>query len=498
MRDSRWALILAGAFLILAGISRFYRLDWSFSGDETSTFAEVRSLSEKPFFSSDLETYDRLPRAHPVAYVLQIGTYRLFGQSEAGARTGAAIAGTLSIAAIVLLTCLLFGRTSAVFVGVLLVMWPWHILHSQTNRLYSYAFLFGSLAMLTGALAWARNRFAWGAISGVASALAISSHNLTVVVPVSLCAYTILSLFTSKAPFPRRAAAGYAFVGFPLIISACTLGVLAMRGWSGDVGPGYGTVHTLQGLFYNLTWGVSLLALVGWLLAWRSGSQPLRMIAVIAAITMGMCVFLPAVASFRHDYAFAVSASFVLLASHALTEAYHLLRAHSRVLAWGIVGTLLLLPLPSLASYYQDGDRKDYRAAATYIKDHWQEGDLVAADSPGPLGYYMPVDVKPAHRPSTEPKACIEALESLARTGKRIWYVCRYAREEPPQWADQWLWQNAVRMLRIKKQRFDYHENVMDVYLLQSGPDRKRGDAHYEEDLLRKTDGGGPQKATAE
>ena len=43
-----WALILAGTFLIAAAATRFYRIDWSFSGDETTTFGEVRNLLEEP------------------------------------------------------------------------------------------------------------------------------------------------------------------------------------------------------------------------------------------------------------------------------------------------------------------------------------------------------------------------------------------------------------------------------------------------------------------
>jgi hypothetical protein len=467
MRIDRWGWILVCAFLVLACATRLYRLDWSFSGDETSTFSEVLSLIDKPFFASDLELGDRLPRAHPVAYGLQLLTYRVFGQGDFGTRVGVATAGTLSIALIVLLTYLLFGRLSAIFVGILLVLWPWHVLHSQTNRMYIYAFLFGSVALLSGALAWQRNSFSWASLSGIAAALAISSHNLAAIIPASFGIYAVVDHLTTREPAPRRAIAGYAVVGAPLIGLSTVVAVLAMRGWAGEVGSGYSIAHTLMGVAYNMTYGVAVLALVGWFGAWRSDSRPLRMIAVTATVAAITCVLLPAFVSFRHDYVFASSIAFVLLANQTLAEAFTALREHSRFLAWGMAAAFLLLPLPSFASYYQDGDRNDYRAAAEYIKAHWQEDDLVAADSPGPLGYYLPRTVTPAHRPSTEPKEWVKALEKLAATGKRVWYVCRYAREEPPQWADQWLWQNSVRMLRIKKQRFDYHENITDVYILR-------------------------------
>lgn len=468
MRIDRWGWILVCAFLVLACATRFYRLDWSFSedGDEIATFAEAQSLTDKPFFVSDLKPYDRLPRAHPVAYGLQLLTYRAFGQGEFGARVGVATAGAISIALIVLLTHLLFGRLSAIFVGILLVLWPWHVLYSQSNRMYSYAFLFGSAALLSGALAWQRNSFAWASLSGIATALAISSHNLAAIIPASFGIYAVVDHLTTREPAPRRAIAGYVLVGGPLIGLSTVLAALAMRGWAGEVGSGYSITHTLMGVAYNMTYGVAVLALVGWFGAWRSNSRPLRMIAVTATVAAITCVLLPAFVSFRHDYVFASSIAFVLLASQTLAEAFTALREHSRFLAWGMASAFLLLPLPSFASYYQDGDRNDYRAAAEYIKAHWREDDLVAADSSGLLGHYLSRTVTPAHRSSTEPKEWGKALEKLAATGKRVWYVCRYAREEPPQWADQWLWQNSVRMLRIKKQRFDYHENITDVYLL--------------------------------
>ena len=50
-----------------------------------------------------------------------------------------------------------------------------------------------------------------------------------------------------------------------------------------------------------------------------------------------------------------------------------------------------------------------------------------------------------------------------------MWYVFRLARGEPPRAVDQWLSRRGVRMARFKKRRFDYHENITDVYLFE-GP----------------------------
>lgn len=466
MSNSRWALILACIFLIPAGATRFCRLGWSFSGDETSTFGEVQSLVDKPFFMAKLTLTDALPRAHPVAYMLQFLAHKAFGQGEFGARVGVATAGTLAIALIVLLTCLLFGKLPAIFTGIMLLLWPWQLGHSQVNRMYSYAFLFGSTAILSGALAWERKSFAWGGLSGIASALAISSHNFTVIIPASFGIFVILERLMGKGAAPRRGIEGYVALGIPLILLSSCLAWLAMRRYTSEVGLVYSAPHTLMALANNLSWSVTLLAVVGWSWAWRSGNAALRLFAVVAGVAVLTSAFLPAIVAFRHDYLFAISLPFLLLASQALVKCYEATAAVSRPLAWGIAAAFFLMPLPSFVSYYQDGGRKDYRGAAEYIKAHWQEGDLAAADANALLSYYLHRNVLPAPRPFAKPKECIDALEKIVATGKRAWYVCRYERDEPPTWTDQWLWQHAWRMLRIKKKRFDYEENALDVYLL--------------------------------
>jgi 4-amino-4-deoxy-L-arabinose transferase-like glycosyltransferase len=469
-----WAV--AAAFLILGCATRFYRLDWSVSGDHTTSFTEVRSLTEKPFFLAEFEQYDVQCRTVPVGYGLQALAFRTFGTSEAGSRTGSAIAGAVAIVVCVFLASRLYTLTYGTILGAMLLLWPWLLGASQSNRYYGYAFLFTSVAILATGISWRRNSFVWGAIAGVLSAVAISTHVMSAVVPAGMLLFLLVEVVIKRGPVQRRALAGYVMVGGPLMLASVSLAVWAFgRFVSAAAEAGWGRTPNLAGLAFNLGWSVVLLSLVGWFLSWRSDDPSDRMWAMVAVTIVAACVLVPFVTAFRPDYVFPSALVFFLLASRVLTDVYEALSTKSRVAAIGVVAAVVLFPLPSFASYYQDGDRKDYRSAAAFIDKHLQPGDLVAADTPGALGYYLDVPVQSAGRPSTGAARTVATLSELASTGKRVWYVCRFAREEPSSEVDRWFWQNAVRMLRIKKQRFDYHENILDVYLFNaSAEDRKR------------------------
>lgn len=448
------------------------------SGDHTSTFKEVRSLTEKPFFLAKLGKYDLAARTEPVGYALQALTFHVFGTAEAGSRTGSAIAGAMAIVLCALLVARTYGLAHGVILGAMLVLWPWLLGHSQSNRPpYSYGFLFASIATLATCVSWRRNSFVWGACAGAFSAVAISTQVISAVVPAGMLVFLLLETFVKHNTVQRRALVGYLASGTPLMLASVglamwTFGPSAVE-WG--EGQGWGRSPNLEGLAFNLGWSVVLLAVVGWFLSWQSDDPSDRMWAMVAVVVVAACVFVPLVTAFRPDYVFPSALVFFLLASRVLRGVYEALWPKSRVAAVGVVTAVVLFPLPSFLSYYQDGDRKDYRSAAAFIERHFQPEDLVAADTPGALGYYLDVPVQSAGRPSTSAARTVTTLTDLVSEGKRVWYVCRFAREEPSPEVDRWFWQNAIRMLRIKKKRFDYHENILDVYLFNpTAQDRKR------------------------
>ena len=297
-----WAVVFL--FLCLAGLTRFYHLDWSFWGDEITSFREAKSLFEKPYFGSDLGVGDRVIRAQPLGYLLQALTYKFFGKSETGARIGVATAGTLAIPLIVFLSVRLYGQLTGIILGILLVLSPWHLFHSQNNRVYSYAFLFGSLALLSAALAWKRNSMKWALLAGALSALSVATYAFTILILVGVLAFAVFEFFRRKTPLPWRAVLGYAIFGVPLLLFGGYLAWLGLRHWAVKQAWGYTTVHTLMGLAFNLNWGISLVACSGWIWAWFSKDAADRIWACVAVIAFLFAVLGPFCFPFRHDYIF--------------------------------------------------------------------------------------------------------------------------------------------------------------------------------------------------
>ncbi len=467
---SKTTWIIVCMFFVLAGITRFYRLDWSFWGDEPSTFMQVDLLFEQPFFAtqSGENTLGLGGRANPVGYSLQKLVYKFFGKGERETRLGVATAGTLVIALVVLLTSRLYGQFTGLVLGGILLLAPWHLFHSQNQRNYSYAFLFGSIALLAFALAWKENNKKWAMFSGVMSALTVATHSLSILIPVALAVFVISEFLRRKDPLPWRAIRNYLYTGGPLLLILCLWAWIVLWKWAATTQVwGYTSIHTLMGLAVNLNWGIVLTACAGWVWAmWSSDDSTDRLWASVATAAVFFAVVAPLFLAFRHDYVFSSTLAFFMLAARALTQIYESVKKQSRLLAITFAMVFVLFPLPSFVSHYQDGNRHDYRTAAKFISDHSQPGDIfVSSDWTGVLRYYFPFPV--THIPKLHWGAeSISHLEQLSSSGKRIWLVSALARQEYPSDVDQWLWKNAVRMLRIKKRRFDYHENITDVYLL--------------------------------
>lgn len=60
-----------------------------------------------------------------------------------------------------------------------------------------------------------------------------------------------------------------------------------------------------------------------------------------------------------------------MLAARLVAHVYEQVKKQSRFVALALVMVFVLLPLPSFVSYYQDGDRHDYRSAAQFVRDHY-------------------------------------------------------------------------------------------------------------------------------
>jgi hypothetical protein len=471
---SKLTWILALTFLLVGGMTRFYHLDWSFWGDETYTFVQVESLFEKPFFTTHLHANVSGTRSNPLGYSLQYLVYTFFGTGEWEARLGVAAAGTLAIALIFVLTSRLYGHTTGIILGCLLLFSPWHLFHSQNQRNYSYVFLFGSITLLTAALAWKENNRKWAILSGVMTALAVLTHSLSILIPIGLGAFVLVELLRLKGQVAWKAIKGYLYTAVPFLLLISFWAWLGWRNWSGEQVWGYTSLHVLMGLIFNMNWGISLVICIGWFWAlWYSYDSSDKLWVTASVVVLGLALAAPMFLSFRHDYVFSSTLVFFMLAARFMAQLYEILKKRSVFLAIILIFALLLLPLPSFLSYYQDGNRHDYRSAAQFIIDHHQPDDIiVCAIWTAVLRHYLPFQVTPVPYLQQSSQA-IKSLEVLLSKGNRIWLVTTLAREEYPAEVDRWLWRHAVRMLRIKKKRFDYHENITEVYLLGENANSK-------------------------
>lgn len=459
-----WLVIVV--FLLLAGVTRFYRLDWSLWGDEAWSFAEVKSLLEKPFFLPSITDADYLGRAIPIGVALQALTYQVFGTSEWQARMGVAIAGTLAIPLIVWFVAALSGHTTAMILGGILLFSPWHLFESQNNRIYSFAFLFVSVALLAAALAWKQKQRSWAIVAGILSAVALATFNFTILLPLGLGTFVVAERLLWKTPLPWRIIRTYLLSGGPLLLVSLAFAIIARQHWNGETPWGYSSLHTLLGLAFNLNWEIALFSGVGclWCL-WLNRDSTERLWVVLIVISVASALIAPRFTDFRPEYLFPMTLPFFLVTARMLAYLYELLKRQSRLLAMACVSAVLLGPLPSWISYYADGNRYDYRAAAQFILKHQQPGDIIAADWPGIMRYYTQGTVKAADD-VTRGFQPITTLEQYTVNGQRLWLVVTLNRQELTEEVEHWLWQHAVRMTRIKQKRFDYHENITDVYLI--------------------------------
>ncbi len=307
----------------------------------------------------------------------------------------------------------------------------------------------------------------WGALAGVLSALAVSSHLSAFLLPVGLAGFAAVEYGRNRRSLPSRAVIGFVLTALPLLATSVLLGWLGMRGWAGQQDWGYSVPHALLGLAYNLGWSFALLSVIGWVWAWRQGQALDRMCASVASVALISAVICPRLVAFRPDYLFVVSLAFMILASGIMAVVYGELRQEfPRPWRPEIVAMLLGTACALLPELLPGRGPAGLPSRRTVHRRTPAAGRCCRGRYAWCLGLLPGVPMESVPRPTANPSKCVESLEGLSAGSNRVWYVCRYAREEPPDWVDQWFWQHAVRMLRLKKARFDYHENILDVYLI--------------------------------
>ena len=122
-------------------------------------------------------------------------------------------------------------------------------------------------------------------------------------------------------------------------------------------------------------------------------------------------------------------------------------------LAWSWYLAVALLLLPRVASYYQDGSRKDLRAASEFVNRYAAPGDPIYSNLPHVLQYYQPA------------KTIGEWSDTKSLPAGVAYVVLASNGWDPPL---QLHGKTVETLTRIGKRRFDEQAYVVSVYRVTS------------------------------
>lgn len=452
-RDRFW-LALLGVLLLAAGL-RGVGLDrWAFGSDELGTFNDVGMYFDPP---AEVTHPDQtVPKVIPLSMTALDAGHRLFGRGEGGSRALPAVFGVavVGVAAVGLRRVL--GPAVAVTAGVWLAAGVEPVFYSQYHRFYTLAALLAGSATVCAARSVRAGSGGWMALAALFAGLGVAAHTLTGAV------FGVLLVGgAASAAAGRWRPAAVAVLGSAVAGGALLLVVLPVVGVKAGLATwtGLSSAHALFGLVAQVGWPVCVLAVPGAVLVWRRDRPQALFWVGAAGVWVGTAAVLPLVLPYHSAYVFPLSVPVFVLAAVAAAE---LARAVPGPAGWLVALGLPLLNLPALASYYQDGNRHDFRAAAAYLTEHAGPDDLILTNEWDKLRHYAP---PLAGRVVVIPRAASpESLGDRLPPGGRLWVVCSGGRGGfEPAW-QAWAREHAHLRAVIARPRFDYYEFAVWVY----------------------------------
>lgn len=451
--------------LALASAARFADLGkWAFASDELGTFNDVGLFLNPP--SQITHPDQAVPRVIPVAMAALDAGHRLFGRDEFGCRVAVAAFGVLHIAAVVIGLSLVLPRAVALTAGVWLAVATEHIFYSQYHRFYTLAALFvgcATLAAARSAKTGSGRLMAWACVFG---ALAVLTHTVTgAVFAVVLFGGLLAALGGRKRPLAvavcgAAVALGWLVGGVLPILKAKT----ELTSWLG-----LSSAHAAFGLVAQASWPVCVLAVPGFFVMWKRDRGQAAFWAVAGLVWVGASVALPAVLVFHTAYAFPLMLPVFVFAATTAAALASAARERGGWLAGAAVWLALpLLNLPSLVSYYQDGNRHDFRAAGAYLAERVGPNDRILSNELDKLVHYRP-DLQPRIIDQSRADPPADAFAQVP-PGGRLWVVCSGGRSGfEPAW-QQWVYANGRQDALLGRPRYDYYEFRIWVFVTPPKP----------------------------
>jgi len=449
----------------IAALLRLHHLgDWPLFSDENGTFWELGIFfGTEPRLGLPDET---VPDMIPISMYLHQLSRILFGSSEFGARMLPAIFGTLLVP-LGYIALHHLGRFPATAAAVLLAINPEHLFYSQYHRFYSFAALFAGVALTSAARALRYPSWVWPILACLTALSAVWVHTFQGLLIGGVAGgWAMVRLLGDRRGWRLRlissaiaAVAGIGMLVFWLmpIWNAKSVGYP----WEGS-----DSFHALAGSALQAGWPNLMLAGFGWLRLWYRSRSEAAFWGVQACLWVSASALLPMVVPYHSAYVFPQSFAVIVLAGYGIGSVGQIFHERLVQLAWLVA--ILLLPLPSVISYYQDGNRPDYRRAAVWLGDNIRPGDVVLAVQWDHFSMYDPrLDGRMARlSPTFDPR------EVTARQGegRRVWVAVVRGRGRLPWKMDDWLGLHCSRRATISKRRLDYYEFAVDLYRYE--PDR--------------------------
>lgn len=463
----RWAMA-AGVLLLAAttvGLRLYKAGHWSFWGDELTTYYDASMLLKTPYWNPQgyNPPHEQFIHACPLGFWMLGLWHTLVGKSELTARLPLVVFSSLSVLAAVLVVWRSRGPWVGGALAAILVPWPWGLFHAQNHRPYSIAFLFATVGFLLADSGFVRRRWGRFMLAAVFCLLAALSHTSCVLMLAVLAGWQVHRMVTDRCH--RRwghvgalavTLAGLSLMG--LLIRHFTAGFVQGAWWY--MSP----ERCLASLVNNVTLPVALAALGAgvWVVATRQ--RDLYWALACSATATVACVVGPLVVSFRADYVFAMTLPVHLLAAVAVGRVARTAWQRHWSLGLATLGAVPALIAPSVISYYIDGNRPDYRAAAAFVAARARPDDLVWSRQCVNLRYYLP-----APRAEPYPADPVPAVHRVLKEGRRVWCVISYSTSGVPAQRLAWLGRRFRLVADIHPLRFDYHQNGVAVFLADGG-----------------------------
>ena len=328
---------------------------------------------------------------------------------------------------------------------------------------------FSCLCLILGALAVRRRSATWTVAACLAALGALFCHTLCVLLLPGLLTAIVAAAVAARRPIPLRI--------WAILLATITVAGLAIwfylwplaQNWNNGAEWGYTVLHSVAASINQVGCSVALLALLGAVALWHDCPAQGAYWTIWMVLWAVASVVFPLVLAFHPAYLFAFAFGPFVLAGYAVHVVYQILLVRGRLAAMTWVVVVLGLSMPSVASYYTDGARPNYRTVALYIEKHAQSGDRVTGVSHRNLAFYSPACEKSMGLPDNP----VPALQEMIAQPGRIWIVIPSGRSGKEEKLRRWLAEHCSQELVVHQQRFDYRDFTVELFV---SPPARTGD----------------------